>query len=118
MAHLAVYAVLAVLLQRAIGTTRIRRRAWWAMVGLVLYAITDEIHQTFVPGRTALLTDVAIDAVGGLAGLATWRYGQRIWKRWRRRGTDTRPVVRDQRLVDDDLSGWPTAGAGRRTGRP
>jgi VanZ family protein len=28
------------------------------------YAISDEIHQTFVPTRTGSLTDVFIDSVG------------------------------------------------------
>ena len=36
---------------------------------VVLYAIGDEIHQAFVPGRTPLVTDVAIDALGGLLGI-------------------------------------------------
>ena len=35
----------------------------------ILYAITDEIHQSFVPGRTALLSDVVIDSIGAGAGL-------------------------------------------------
>lgn len=31
-----------------------------------LYAITDEIHQYFVPGRSAQYTDVLIDSLGAL----------------------------------------------------
>ena len=38
-----------------------------------LYAISDEYHQTFVPGRGGTWTDVAIDCVGiGLASLLVW----------------------------------------------
>lgn len=33
------------------------------LVGLI-YAISDEIHQRFVPGRTAKLTDVGFDSLG------------------------------------------------------
>ena len=36
----------------------------------VLYGISDEWHQTFVPDRTGRLDDVVTDAVGALAGLA------------------------------------------------
>ena len=34
----------------------------------VLYAVSDEIHQMFVPGRSCQFTDIIIDACGGLIG--------------------------------------------------
>ena len=43
----------------------------------VLYAVTDEVHQYFVPGRSCELRDVLIDACGVAAGVAI------VW--WRRR---------------------------------
>lgn len=45
----------------------------WA-VG-ALYAVTDEVHQYFVPGRSCELRDVLIDACGVAAGVAIvwWR---------------------------------------------
>lgn len=39
----------------------------WGMA--ILYAITDEFHQSFVPGRSPRLTDVGIDSLGTLLGL-------------------------------------------------
>jgi VanZ family protein len=37
----------------------------------ILFALTDEFHQRFVPGRTSLVTDVLIDCLGAsLAALA------------------------------------------------
>ena len=41
----------------------------------VLYAVTDEVHQYFVPGRSCELRDVLIDACGAAAGVAIvwWR---------------------------------------------
>ena len=48
----------------------------WA-VG-ALYAVTDEVHQYFVPGRSCELRDVLIDACGVAAGIAI------VWWRWRR----------------------------------
>ncbi len=49
-----------------------------AAAGIALaYAATDELHQTFVPGRHGTPWDWAIDAAGvGLAVLAWWRYSQ------------------------------------------
>lgn len=36
----------------------------------ILYAISDEIHQNFVPGRAMQLRDVIIDSTGALVGVA------------------------------------------------
>jgi VanZ family protein len=33
-----------------------------------LYGVTDEWHQSFVPGRTPAADDLVADAVGSLAG--------------------------------------------------
>ena len=66
-AHAAVYAVLALLFRRALDG---ERGCWVSWVLALLYAISDEVHQSFVPGRHAQATDVLIDALG--AGLALW----------------------------------------------
>jgi VanZ family protein len=66
-AHMTEYAVLAVLLVRALG-----REAPSLALG-VLYAASDELHQAFVRGRHASPIDVAIDTVGLLIGLLAWR---------------------------------------------
>jgi VanZ family protein len=88
MAHLAEYAVLAWLAWRALRKPRRNDpRPWsWKIAGaalgiVVLYAATDEIHQTFVPNRTGALRDVCIDMLGGTLGLlALW-----CWHRFRTR---------------------------------
>ena len=41
-------------------------KAWFASA---LYAVTDEIHQYFVPGRSGEITDVLIDSIGCLIGV-------------------------------------------------
>lgn len=41
----------------------------YSLVGVFLYACSDEIHQAFVPERACLFTDVLIDTSGGLLGL-------------------------------------------------
>jgi VanZ family protein len=62
-AHASEYAVLAVLLYRALG-----RELPAFLVGLA-YAITDELHQEFVHGRHASPFDVSMDAAGLALGL-------------------------------------------------
>ena len=67
-AHMTEYAVLAILLARALG------REAPAFIAGLLYAASDEVHQAFVRGRHASPVDVAIDAVGLAAGLIVWRH--------------------------------------------
>ncbi len=67
LAHVAEYAVLAVLLVRAC------RRPGVAMLLGLLYAASDELHQSFVPGREGRPRDVAIDSVGLVLGLLATR---------------------------------------------
>ena len=65
-AHVTVYAILTVLLFRAfrLHITHKGHALFAAALVAVLYAFSDEWHQTFVPGREGTLHDVAIDAVG------------------------------------------------------
>ena len=89
--HLTEYALLALLLWRAIRqpqTNDRRSRAWrWDETGLslvlvFLYAASDEFHQIFVPTRTALVSDVLIDTCGGAIGLLLlWSIGKAC-KHW------------------------------------
>jgi VanZ family protein len=62
LAHLAEYAVLGALLYRAL------RREPAAIALGSLYAVTDEVHQTFVSGRQGSPLDWLIDTVGVVAG--------------------------------------------------
>ena len=70
--HFVEYAVLALLFLRALRGTQspTRQHLAWAFTLTVLYAITDEYHQTLVPGRAGRWEDVVIDASGAL--LALW----------------------------------------------
>ena len=40
-----------------------------AFLGTVLYAITDEIHQIFVPERAFQISDILVDSTGALIGV-------------------------------------------------
>ena len=70
-AHMTEYALLAALLYRAF------ERRVPAFLAALAYAVSDEVHQHFVHGRHATPVDVAIDAVGILAGLLVWERGCR-----------------------------------------
>ena len=63
-AHIFEYCVLACLLYFAIGSGKN------ALELSFLYAISDEIHQIYVPGRSGELRDVLIDTAGAAAGIA------------------------------------------------
>lgn len=47
-----------------------------------LYAISDEIHQIFVPGRACLIKDMFIDLAGSILGILIIHL---IYKRWRKK---------------------------------
>jgi VanZ family protein len=66
-AHMTEYAILALLLFRALGSELP------AFLFGLAYAVSDEIHQLFVSGRHGSPVDVAIDAAGLLLGLLALR---------------------------------------------
>ena len=71
-AHLFVYAVLAVLIYRSFNLSTHYSRLYLLLFTVtitILYAVTDEFHQTFTLGREPTLRDVLIDIAGGLTGL-------------------------------------------------
>lgn len=42
----------------------------------MLYAVSDEIHQKFVPGRTSSIYDLGFDISGAnIAGYILWKSG-------------------------------------------
>lgn len=65
-AHILEYGVFAVLLYRALrGSGVVRPKAMILSVLLaILYGITDEIHQSFTPGREPRLRDIVFDGLG------------------------------------------------------
>lgn len=69
--HAVLFGVLALLYLGALqGDGPPSPRDRWLALGLtVLYALSDEFHQSFVPGRTPSLWDVLIDGVGAVLAL-------------------------------------------------
>jgi len=81
-AHFFVYLVLGVLV-----TNALKRRGlhWYGCIGTaillcVLYAISDEVHQVFVPGRGPHVKDVLIDSAGASVGIVVYSLIGRISK--------------------------------------
>ncbi len=70
-AHFLAYALLAVLVWRVFQEGK--RPYLYAIVFTILYAISDEFHQTFVLGRHGQPIDVVIDSLGGAAALFSLR---------------------------------------------
>ncbi|MDI3340204.1 MAG: VanZ family protein, partial [Sphaerobacter sp.] len=70
--HLVAYGILGYLLVEAVGVSRVEpgTTARLALLLAVLYGISDEWHQSFVPGRDASLGDLFVDAVGAWLGVA------------------------------------------------
>lgn len=81
-AHFAEYFILSLLILHGIrGQTR-ETHVRWALIAVLIvaaYASLDELHQAFVPGRTAAVTDVLLDTTGGIAAqivAALWIRGR------------------------------------------
>ncbi len=84
LAHVVEYFILGFLLFRAF---RGPSSAWWswrwfslALIVVVLWAISDELHQSIVPARTASALDVGIDTLGGILG----QVGNVLWNHHRK----------------------------------
>ena len=79
--HFGEFAILALLLARAFRTSsrEFLSTHWFAvsLIFIVVYALSDELHQSFVSSRTASIYDCLIDAAGGLAALILLRARRR-----------------------------------------
>ncbi len=70
LAHFIEFGVLAILILRASGIKD--KNIYWTLIISVLYAVSDEIHQMFVAGRSAGIFDWLIDFLGILVGIKFW----------------------------------------------
>jgi VanZ family protein len=73
LSHVPVYALLAFLWFKSFKGKSVKKRLcktdFLVLAGLVLFAVSDEIHQFFVPGRSASLMDIALNMFGIILGL-------------------------------------------------
>ena len=67
LAHFTEYFILGIL---AYNTTKLHnKKKHLAIIVCIIYAISDEIHQIFVPGRNCQITDICIDSIGSIIGI-------------------------------------------------
>ncbi len=74
--HFFEYGLLALLGLQAFSP-RTRRKFWGVLALCWLYGLTDEVHQSWVPGRSADMLDWLVDGLGILT--MGW-----LWGRWQR----------------------------------
>ena len=85
-AHAFTYGVLAVLCLMGLTGWRWRRVAGASLLAAfviaVVYGVSDEVHQSFVPGRSPDVADVVADAAGAaLALTAAWGWAILVGRR-------------------------------------
>jgi VanZ family protein len=73
-AHIFLYFVLGILTANLLVSYKLKvKLVYLYSLGFVaLYAITDEIHQLFVAGRSGEVRDVLIDTIAGALGIALY----------------------------------------------
>ena len=77
LAHIPVYALLTFLWLKTFERKKIvgylSRVNALILIGLILFAVSDEIHQSFIPGRFASYMDVGLDFLGIFFGLGSFK---------------------------------------------
>ncbi len=82
--HCLVYAALGLAALFALPPDWRRKHPVKAGIAVVIfclcYGVTDEFHQSFIPGRIPSFADLAADGLGGLLAVVGWN-GQANWQR-------------------------------------
>lgn len=71
LAHFSIYMVVGILMMLLMNTYKIKQfdKIAISLITGIVYASSDEIHQLFIPGRSAMITDVMIDTLGVSVGI-------------------------------------------------
>ncbi|QFT90723.1 VanZ like family protein [Bacillus sp. THAF10] len=82
-AHFLAYLVLGLLTFFAFRKSGVghKKGAILAFIVSILYAVSDEVHQLFVPGRSGQVSDVVLDSVGALTGIGIYFMVVALWKK-------------------------------------
>lgn len=66
-AHFTEYFILYILLFNVIKHyIHTKKIIFYSIMGVIIYAVSDELHQYFVPERSSTIKDVFIDSCGGI----------------------------------------------------
>lgn len=75
--HAVIYAVLGFYFSRALKKTckslSRKKRVVFTLIFGIIYGISDELHQYFVPGRSLSITDLSLDAIAAFLGGLLYR---------------------------------------------
>ena len=79
LAHIPAYAILTFLWVHSLTGTNLMKYHYSKVILLIIaailfFAVSDEIHQSFVPGRTASLMDIGLDLTGILFGIGAFKF--------------------------------------------
>lgn len=71
-AHFCIFGMLGILVTSAVSTygLSVKKTALFSLGICALYAVSDESHQYFVPGRACMLRDMLLDTCGAACGIA------------------------------------------------
>ena len=69
LAHFTEYLILGTLVINMFTKNNAKKTYLLSILLCIIYAISDEIHQIFVPGRACQLKDILIDSVGSITGI-------------------------------------------------
>ncbi len=105
--HVLGYALLALAYRRGFEQrgASAARACLLAEVCAILYSVTDEFHQSFVPGRGATVFDVGVDAAGAGLGLTLQTLARTL------RSRSTHSLIRSQYRKTGSPGGQRSDGA-------
>lgn len=85
-AHFSIYTAVGLLLMALISTFEMKEknRIIISLIIGIIYASSDEIHQSFVPERSPMITDVMIDTMGVMLGILLIMLGKAIIKKYKK----------------------------------
>jgi VanZ family protein len=86
-AHVTAYAVLGFLSIHAFTVSGLKNSAFYALLLSFFYAVTDEIHQLFIPGRSGEVSDVLLDTMGALIGIGLYIGCKKVYLKYIYQGT-------------------------------
>ena len=81
-AHGTIYFMLGMVAAKTfiVSGMREKRACLLALLFCFLYAVFDEFHQTFVPGRSGQLSDVLINTFGAAIGIGLYLLLRRVYR--------------------------------------
>jgi VanZ family protein len=80
--HIAIYLILGFFVYRAFSLQPVRLIFASTIITSMTFALSDEIHQIFVPGRSFQLLDLVADLVGVLIGVVLFKFGNHIYYKY------------------------------------